>query len=434
MRATGAAVLTLLLLVGGSACSGDDAADTDLPLVELDASATEPVDTDIRAAQERLRADADDLAARVELAAAFLRKARTTGDPAYYDRVERLTGGVLEEQPDDLVTMLLRGSVLLSQHRFEDALELGRRALDLAPSNPTALGITVDALNELGRYDEALDATQAMVDVRPDLPSLARVSFARELRGDLAGAVLAMSQAVSAGSSEPLDVAFAQTQLGNLLLLSGDPEGAADAYEAALAAAPEVVAARAGQARLAVAEGDPARAADLLAEAVARNPLPELAIAHADALEGAGRADEAADARELVDVLFTLQSEAGVTVELELALFLADQGRADEAVELAEQAVERRPNVAAWDALAWASFRAGDLSRAVEAVERSTALGSVDPLIRYHAAEIAAADGDEAAAAGHLQVVLDTNPRFSAVLADDVVALADRLGLELAGG
>lgn len=56
-------------------------------------------------------------------------------------------------------------------------------------------------------------------------------------------------------------------------------------------------------------------------------------------------------------------------------------------------------------------------------------IGSRDPTQRYHAAVIALARGDRAAAAGHLQMVLDTNPRFSAVFAADVERLAGELGL-----
>jgi len=57
--------------------------------------------------------------------------------------------------------------------------------------------------------------------------------------------------------------------------------------------------------------------------------------------------------------------------------------------------------------------------------------GSRDPLLRFHAAVIAAAAGDRGAATEHLQVVLDSNPRFSAALADDVEQLARDLGLEV---
>ena len=45
--------------------------------------------------------------------------------------------------------------------------------------------MVVDANNELGRYPQALKATQQMVNLRPNLASLSRVSYERELHGDL---------------------------------------------------------------------------------------------------------------------------------------------------------------------------------------------------------------------------------------------------------
>jgi hypothetical protein len=54
--------------------------------------------------------------------------------------------------------------------------------------NANAHGVMGDALVELGRYDEAFVQIQRMVDLRPDLSSYARVSYARELQGDVVGA------------------------------------------------------------------------------------------------------------------------------------------------------------------------------------------------------------------------------------------------------
>src|SRR5437016_72791 len=59
-----------------------------------------------------------------------------------------------------------------------------------------AYGVVGDAYTELGRYEEAVAAFQRMVDTRPDQTSFARVSYARELHGDLPGAIEAMQSAV----------------------------------------------------------------------------------------------------------------------------------------------------------------------------------------------------------------------------------------------
>ena len=59
-----------------------------------------------------------------------------------------------------------------------------------------------DAEIELGRYRDAARTIQRLVDTKPGLPAYARVSYYRELHGDVIGALRAMRYAVSAGSSE----------------------------------------------------------------------------------------------------------------------------------------------------------------------------------------------------------------------------------------
>src|SRR4029453_17205443 len=99
-------------------------------------------------------------------------------------------------------------------HDFRGALRYGRQALAIAPGVSRIYGVIVDALVELGRYDEAERTLQHMVDLKPNLSSYARVSYFRELNGDLTGAVQAMRLAVSAGGDAPENVSYVQTLLG----------------------------------------------------------------------------------------------------------------------------------------------------------------------------------------------------------------------------
>jgi tetratricopeptide (TPR) repeat protein len=396
------------------------------PFVAVDPASTNPTDRAIGAAQDRLRAKDGDDGARLALAGAFLQKLRETADPSYYARVGGLLDDLATRRKDDPTLLILQGTFALAQHRFRDALDLGHRALRAAPGTAAAYGVLVDASNELGLYEEALAGTQAMADIRPDLAALSRVSYARELRGDVAGAASAMAQAASAGGEA---VAFVQTQLGHLLLTAGNPAGAAVAYAAAETAFPGYPSALAGKARLRVAAGDPAGAAELLTKALEVQPLPEFAIARGDALRAAGMETEAMKAYALVDVLIALQRANGVDIDLELALFRADHGPGRSAVAQARVALARRPSQLAHDVLAWNLYQAGDIAEAVKESAKALALGTKDPQIRYHAAAIAHRAGDVGAARENLQIVLAANPRFSAVLTHDVAQLALDVGL-----
>lgn len=430
------AALSLLLVIAPACGRGDDADGGDVPFVAVDENSRSATDRAIARAQAVLREDPDDANARLDLAQAFLQKVREVGDPSLYTKADELLASVAEDAPDNPRVLVGQGTLALARHQFREALEYGERALDAAPGNQAALGVIVDANNELGRYDAALDATQQMVDVRPNLASLTRVSYARELRGDLDGAIEAMTQAVTAGRSTGggENLAFAQVQLGNLLVTRGDLAEAERSYAAAEESFPGFPAAKAGRARLLVVRQQYAEAAELLGGVLDVLPLPEYAIARGDALVAADEDAEAEDAYELVRVLNRQEAENGVDVDFELALFEADHDPGPEAVELAERAVERRPNIFAHDALAWNLYRDDRPEAAAASTRRALATGSRDPMLRYHAAAIADALGDRAAAVEHLAIVLDTNPRFSAALVDDVERLADELGLALGPG
>ena len=432
---TAAVVIGVLVAVAVSGCTRDGGggpavpAGAATPFLVVDPASPSPTDRAIAAAQDRLRTNGGDDSARLALAGAFLQKARETGDPSLYTRVEVLLERAADGRDEDAALLVAQGTLALARHQFTDALEVGRRAVRLAPGNVGALAVVVDALNELGRYDEALEATQAMADAKPNLASLARVSYARELRGDLDGAIAAMAQAAAAGGGAGENVAYVQVQLGNLLLTAGDDAGAEAAYAAADTAFPGYPLAKAGRARVLVARGDPAGAAELLGEVVKVLPTAEVAVAHGDALAAAGDQAGAAEAYGLVEAIARLYRANGVDVDLELALFAADHSPGRAAVAQARRAVGARPSTQAHDALAWALFTAGQADAAWKEAGRALALGTRDPLIRFHAAAIAAATGRTELAAGHLGAVLATNPRFSAAHAAAVADLARTLGL-----
>ena len=433
MRRSAFGALVLILALTAPACGrGGGADEGGVPFVQVDPKSASATDRAIAAAQTKLRRDDEDADAQLALAQAFLQKARETADPTLYSKADTLLGLVAEEAPDDPRVLVAQGTLLLARHRFAEGLAVGRRALEVAPGNEAAYGVVVDASNELGRYDEAAEATQHMVDVRPNLASLSRVSYARELHGDLEGAIAAMSQAVTAtAGSSGENVAYVQVLLGNLLLTRGDLDGAVAAYDAAEQAFPDLPAATAGRAKVLVARAEYDRAAGVLEELVEVQPLPEYAIALGDARAAAGDRAGAAEAYELVGVIADLYRANGVDVDLEIALFDADHDPSPATVAAARRALEDRPSIVGHDALAWNLHRTGKDAAASEQMALALRTGSRDPLLRFHAAAIAAATGDRGAATEHLQVVLDSNPRFSAALADDVEQLARELGLEV---
>ena len=196
-----------------------------------------------------------------------LQRARETSDASEYTRAERAFHKALELDPNNLYALHGLGSLALSQHRFHKALALGRRAQRLSPRTARSYGVIGDAQVELGRYPEAFRTYDRMAALKPSLASYARVSHARELIGDVPGAIDAMRLAAEGGEQgEP--VAWARLQLGKLEFGRGRLAAAEREYREALSAFPGYAQALDALARVEAAHGHLTRAIALERAAV----------------------------------------------------------------------------------------------------------------------------------------------------------------------
>ena len=382
-RLSAVALAFVLALAVFAATRGDERAAAGPPAV--DAPSLRP-DTDTDAQLRRLQAAVRRGAPRqAELAAAYLQKARESGDPSFYSRADGVLKRALARGPEDPAELAEAAALAAGRHDFRDAERLARRARSLAPDSIGAFPVLVDALVELGRYREAERTLQRMVDLKPNLPAYARVSYFRELTGDLEGAAEALELAIAAGGPVPENVAYVQSLLGSLELNRGRLAEARRAYAAALTAVPGYAPAEAGRARLAARSGDLRGAIARWRRLVERLPLPEYVIGLGEAELAAGR--RAAGRRDLmlVQVQERLLASAGVNTDVELAIYEADHGDRDRAVTLAREAWAQAPSVRAADALGWALTRAGRVDDGLRWARRALRLGSLDPTFRYHA-------------------------------------------------
>jgi tetratricopeptide (TPR) repeat protein len=360
--------------------------------------------------------------------AADLQRARETFDPAAYGQAEEAFNAVLRTDPNNIQALIGLGSIALSRHEFADALAIGQRAMALNDSIASIYGVIGDAQVELGRYSQAVGTVQRMVNLRPDLASYSRVSYLRELHGDLPGAIDAMQRAVAAAGPATENTEYVRVQLGNLQFASGDLDSAQRTYRQALDRLPDYHLALAGLARVAAARGDLDGAIALYQRAKARLPLPETVIGLGEALEADGRIDAADDEYALAEAMQRLNAANGFQVDLELAGFFADHGNPRIAVRLARAGYAQRPTVFAADTMAWALFRDGRPRTAARWLDRSLRLGTQSSRLLYHAGMIEAAAGNTAAARRHLQAALRLNAGFSPLDAPRAAAELERLG------
>ncbi len=349
----------------------------------------------------------------VGLAAAMLQKVRESGDASYYTRAQAAITRALAVEPDDPGALTERGALKLARHDFRGALVDGRRAHALVPEVVRPYGVMVDALVELGRYDAAERTLQRMVDLKPDLASYARVSYVRELNGDVTGALKAMRLAVAVGGAAPENVASVSVLYGNLEFAHGRYAKARVAYERALSVFEGYVPALAGLANTDASAGRLGRAISGLRRVVERLPLPQYVVALGEAELAAGRPADARHDLELVRAQERLLRAAGVNTDVDLALFEADHGDARRAVALARSAWAAAPSVRSADAMAWALTRAERPQAALAWVPKALKLGSRDPTTLFHAGMTARAAGRPASARRWLRAALSASPHFS---------------------
>jgi tetratricopeptide (TPR) repeat protein len=402
LRATTLGAIALLVtgLVG---CAAAAASPTDVTLSDVDARRLRDVGTEL------------------------IQEARETADLGILDRAERAFTTVLAAEPADVGSLIGMGSIELSRHRFRDALALGQRAEATAAGDARALGIQVDALVELGRYEAAEETAERMVRMRPDLSSYTRLSYLHELHGRLRPAIDAMERAVVAGGPATENTEFARVQLGDLWLLDGDVERAAFLYQTALDHLPGSVPAMRGLARVAIARDDLPAAIALLEDAVERTPLLDLLVLLGETRLAAGRADDAATTLALAGDIAHLPRADGAAVEPGLAVFEADHGDPQVALAMATAAYDEAPSIRAADALAWALHRAGRSADALPVIREALATGSLDPSFHYHAAAIHAALGHGGDAVTELSHTGVTTGGWSALHRRDAAELLGTL-------
>ena len=409
-----AALLGVLSVVNRSSGppSGDGAASS---------LARQPTSLDTEGQIEQLQAavsaDPSNAGSYALLGDAYYQRARETGDPSYYPRADGAFAASLTREPGNVTAITGQATLALARHDFSGGLELAREAKGLAPQTASPYAPLADAQVELGRYGAAAHTLNRMVRLKANLTAYARISYFRELHGDLRGALQAMRFAVSAGAGGPEGEAYVQGLQGKLLSDLGRYGAAEHAYREAFAINPGYPPALAGIAAMEAARGDFGAAIRHYRTAVDRLPLPEYAIALGETEQAAGRIAAAKRDYALVGAEVKLLHANGVNTDVDLALFEANHGSRARAVTFGRRAWMQAPSVRSADAYAWALYTAGRIGPATRFSREAMRLGSRDPSYLYHAGMIARRAGRPDEARRRLGQLLTQSPRFSPLYA-----------------
>ena len=422
-----------LLLVAGVAvgASTDDPPPPSRRPASVDAAAAAPgadLLTVAGSLQDRLRRVPGDWQAWASLGSVYVQQAAATADPSFYDKAAGAFERSLEEGPEgNDLAVVGQAALAASRHDFAEARDLAQRAIDINAFSSSAYGVLTDALVELGDYPASYASVRKMLDLRPGVPSYARVSYSFELQGDLEGAKGALEEVLRL-SSNPQDAAFAHRYLGELAFNQGELDEADRQFDTGLQKAPTYTPLLAGRARVAAARGDVDAALEDWADVVQRLPEPGYLTELGDLYTSLGRTQEAADQYAVVRITEQLFTAAGSDLDLEQSLFSADHGDPVGALRSAERAWQSRRSVGTADAYAWALHVNGRSAEARGLATQAQRLGTRSALFAYHRGMIELAVGDKAAARASLRSALEINPHFSPLHAPRAQAALDQLG------
>ncbi len=409
----GVVVLAGTLIIGPQLVGGPP--EVDPTAAAASATPGDALSSSIADLQAQLKERPDDAQGWAQLGGAYVEQARVTADPSYYPKAEGALDESLElSSEDNDAALTAMGALANARHDFEAADDYARQAQAINPANSTALGVSADALIQLGDYGAATAAAQEMLDIRPGLPSYSRASYDLELHGERERAVEAMELALK-GAYSPADIAFCRYYLGQLAFNEGDLAEAEKQFERGLGAVADDPTLLLGRARVYAARGEEEQATRAFDRVVAARPLPEYLVEYGFYLDSLGRTAEADEQFATVEAVQTLFEANGVQDDLTSAHVEADRGDPQEAVKHAEAEWDLRQNIDAADAMAWALHRANRDDEALEYAEKATALEGDNALFLYHRGIIEQSLGMDAEARASLETALKTNPYFSPV-------------------
>ncbi|MBK6011083.1 lipopolysaccharide assembly protein LapB [Streptomyces sp. MBT53] len=403
------------IAIGAAKDSGATGVTNVSSAVSPDLLASGSLDASIAALQAHLRGQPKDFDGWATLGLAYVEQARTKGDPSRYPQAQAAFTRSLKISPNNENALEGRAALAAARHEFAEALSYADKVLKENPYSERALCSRIDALVELGRYDEASKAADLADARKPGVPVFTRYAYVHELRGDVKTARTVLEQALAAATS-PGDISYVAGTLGQLAWNQGDYKTALDYYGRALAADENYLPALEGRARAQAALGDRADAIKGLELVVSRYPLPQPLVELGELYESRGAAGDKAKADDqyaLVDAWIALARANGVNADLDTALAAADHGDIKSALKAARAEWARRHTVHTADALAWALHVNGRDAEALSYARQATATDYHNASFIYHLGMIELATGHTADGRAHLTKALKLNPGFS---------------------
>jgi tetratricopeptide (TPR) repeat protein len=376
-------------------------------------SSPSPAELRIAGAQKVLQKQPNRYQTYNDLALAYIRRARETGDSSYFEQARLAIASSLQIEPKNFEAQQAQVNLLLVQHQYRPALEQARALNQRMPDAVMIWGYIAEAEAALGDYEQAEEAAQWMMNLRPgNVPAYLTGADLRQDWGDIDGAEEYLSKALQQTPPfENEETAWIMTRMAKLLRQSGRSDTAETLLQKALKTFPDYYLSLEELAEIRLAQHLYPEAVDLMEKRNRNFPNASSQLLAARAYEGAGRSADAAK----MYAEFELEARSKISQpdndDVELIAYYADYAHLpQEALRVARLEMEQSHNVWVLDAYAWALFANGRYAEAGEQMQKALAVGTRDSVLYYHAGAIEAAIGKKLEASRYLQQSLDFNP------------------------
>lgn len=332
-----------------------------------------------------------------ELARTLVLRVRESGDMSHYVEAERALAQSKQLAPDNLESESIAVSILLGRREFGAALERARALNKRVPDDVAVYGHIVDAAAAVGKYDEAEQAAQWMLDLRStSILSLTRAAALREVFGDVEGALNLMQDIYPRIVPHDAEArAWHLTQMASLLAGARKTAAAEGAASAALALFPDYPHALGQLARIRLSQGRYTEAVTLELRRAQLVSHPENNFALARAFAAAGRQKDASLAFAEFEREALKRTHEADNANRELVYYYVDYARKPaQALTIATREIARRRDVHTLEAYAWALYANSKRAEARQELTTAMAGGICNTGILHRAKTIAAKPGE----------------------------------------
>jgi tetratricopeptide (TPR) repeat protein len=390
------------------------------------------IDHSIKAWTTNLARNDKDFLSATYIATLYEARGRLTGDIGDYSRAQTAVETALAIVPDYATAQVLQARLRQTLHDFPGALAAAEAILKKDPTVLQAMATEGDAQLELGDVKDAASSFAALQKAAPGAAVTARLARLAFIQGDTTSATSlaarAWNEATAAGETGA-SLGWYAYLAGMTAITTGTPATALTWFQKALAVWPDSYLALAGEARAQAALGHTDTAISAYQQAIAIAPQPDALTALGDLYALRGDPKLAANQYATVEAIGHLAAINQQVYNRQLVLFSVNHDRdLASALTLAEQELAVRKDVYGYDAYAWALLANGRAGDANVAMTTALAFGTRDPLLLYHAGEIALALGNSAQARDLLTQALGITGGLDPLAASKATASLASLG------